>query len=694
MDDLLGIATTSYALTAMAYAVFCLQLWRNRNISSSSRLLVFAVMGTTVWAATATAALLVKSDLLWAIYILCDVARLSLWLLFIASMLQGFGQLTIGSNSLRLLRTWIALLVVFSLSGFFGDGSASHARVSLMATLGFAITGMVMTEQLYRSAPEAARWSLKMLCVGLAACFGFDMYVYADATLFAHVDSVAALMRGAVQLLALPLLVIAIARSPTLRFKVAVSRRVVFHTTTLLASGLYLLAVSAAGYYLRTFGGTWGQAVFAVLVTAALILLALIAVSGSMRSRLRVLISKNFFSYRYDYREEWLRFINALSNPTDERELKRHVIMALADLVESPGGLLLMRDERGFAISASANASSTEREQANLVVADDDAMVAYLTRKRWIVALDDCRAKRSSYEGLTLPTWLSHLPEAWLVIPLFYRDELTGMAVLQQPRTHIELDWEVLDLLKTASRQAAAFLGYARTAEALMEARKFEAFNKMSAFVVHDLKNLVAQLQLLSRNAQRHMDNPDFRSDMLMTIDHAADRMSKLMMQLREDTRPIDRPTRLELTPLIGKLDRLRPGRGAALELILDQPVCVMAHSDRLERVLGHLVQNALEATHENGKVTVRATQNEQFALIEVIDNGQGMTEEFVRERLFKPFQSTKSGGMGIGTYESAQYIKELGGQIDVVSQPGEGTRFRVSLPLCRDTEADTKIHG
>jgi len=218
--------------------------------------------------------------------------------------------------------------------------------------------------------------------------------------------------------------------------------------------------------------------------------------------------------------------------------------------------------------------------------------------------------------------------------------------------------------------------------EALLEARKFDAFNKMSAFVVHDLKNIVTQLSLMLRNAERHQNNPEFQQDMLMTVEHSVERMRQLMMQLREGATPPGTPCGVNLPDVIERIQRGKINQGHSFDLRIVERLITRGHEERLERVIGHLVQNALDATDPAGKVWVSLERRGDRAAIEVGDTGHGMTQEFIRNRLFKPFQSTKQAGMGIGAYESAQYIKELGGEMLVDSEENQGTRITMILPL------------
>lgn len=254
--------------------------------------------------------------------------------------------------------------------------------------------------------------------------------------------------------------------------------------------------------------------------------------------------------------------------------------------------------------------------------------------------------------------------------------------MLATARTRIDVNWEVNDLLKTAARQAGAFLGQMQASEALLEVRKFDSFNRMSAFVVHDLKNIIAQLSLMLKNAERHRDNPEFQKDMLMTVEHSVERMRQLMMQLREGATPLDGPRGIDLVDVLRRIQSAKAGQGREVALTVDERVVARGHEDRIERVIGHLVQNALDATEHGGRVWIRVARQGTHALVEVGDTGHGMSPEFVRERLFKPFQTTKPTGMGIGAYESFQYVHELGGKLSVDSAVDVGTQVALLLPL------------
>jgi putative PEP-CTERM system histidine kinase len=334
-------------------------------------------------------------------------------------------------------------------------------------------------------------------------------------------------------------------------------------------------------------------------------------------------------------------------------------------------------------------------QSVSVVEPTDSSLVQFLVRTGWVVNLNEYAAARELYPGLVLPDWLPELPAAWLIVPMISGADLVGYVVLANPRTAIELDWEVLDLLKTASRQAASFLGHIAATEALLESRKFDAFNRMSAFVVHDLKNLVAQLSLMLKNAERHRDKPEFQRDMLATVEHVVGRMNHLMLQLRSTAKPIESPRVTDLKAIVQRICAAKSDRPARISLELTSGVTSIGDEDRLEHMIGHIVQNALDATESGGNVTIRLGSDGPYAALEVSDTGLGMTKEFVRDRLFKAFETTKADGMGIGMYESAQYVTALGGQIQVDSTPGDGTSIRVLLPSgdgARPAPAPSKV--
>lgn len=685
LEGIGGSSALLYGGAALAYAMFGGYLLLALRSGIPGRVLLIAVWSSALWAGVTAAYAAVDAVALGLLAAVADVLRQAGWLGFLLVLLR-----LLAGGRLRWLGAVVGLVVLAEFAALgsvlFVEGvDRGGESFRLGAFLGGAVVGLMLIEQLIRTVPAESRWAMKPLCLGLAAGYVFEIYLFADGFLFGRVDVDVWAVRGAVHALTIPLIALSAGRSASWTFNISVSRELVFHSTALALSGAYLLMIAGAGYYVRYVGGEWGRALQLALIFGGLLLLVVFLFSGAQRARLRVLVNKHLFPYRYDYRSEWLRFTQALSSAGGQMGLGQSVVKALGDLVESPGGGLWLRDASGqFAQSARINvppSSATEMV--------DGALCRFLDEREWVVNLEEFRTRPAHYEGLELPAWLSVLADAWLVLPLKSGGSLVGFVVLSAPRTPFEIDWEVLDLLKTAQRQAASFLAQMQATEALLEARKFDSFNRMSAFVVHDLKNLVAQLSLMLRNAERHGGNPEFQADMLATVAHVESRMRGLMAQLQEK-RSIDPPRRVALDALLRAVGVTKGGghSGVTLYVADGASVEVMGHPERLERILGHLVQNALEATGQGGKVSLSVeSAGDGAAHVIVEDNGCGMTKEFMRERLFRPFQSNKVGGMGIGVYEAQQYVRELGGDIAYESDPGSGTRVTVTLPIAKRGE-------
>jgi len=682
------VAAWGYGIAGFGYAAFALYLRFGLRGGLRGLALLTAVGLTAAWAFLGLAFALAQAPILFALGAVVDVLRVGAWFAFLLLLVERGGSSTAavapaGSSRTTWLLPVAGALVVLGVLAqgavalrlqVFGD----PGRLALFDSLALTVFGLMLVEQLFRNAPEDARWSIKPLCLGLAGGFVFDLYLFADALLFSRVDPDVWSVRGLVHALVLPLIAVSAARNRDWTFAIALSRRVVFHSTALLVSGIYLLFMAGAGYYVRYFGGNWGPALQVALLFAGLLGLGVIAFSGSLRAKLRVIVSKHFFSYRYDYRDEWLRFTQALSARGGPHQLGQDVVKGLADMLESPAGSLWLRDTPGHYF---VQAGRWNMPADSAAEPTDSAFARFLSDTGWVVNLEEFRSSPERYRELRLPLWLSELPNAWLIIPLANGGELIGFVILATARTRVDVNWEVNDLLKTAARQAATFLGQMQATEALLEARKFDAFNRMSAFVVHDLKNIVAQLSLMLKNAERHRDNPEFQKDMLMTVEHSVERMKQLMMQLREGTTPVDAAHGVDLAAVVERIRRAKSSQRPIPDVRIEATVIASGHENRLERVIGHLVQNAIDATDKDGRVWIRLAKQDGLALVEVGDTGHGMTPEFVRERLFKPFQTTKETGMGIGAYESMQYVQELGGRVQVDSTLDVGTQVRLLLP-------------
>ena len=669
----------SLGSAVIAYALLALHLVRQGLMQMSSHridiVMLFAALCTVLWSAFSWMALTVNPAWGLAAYS-ADILRYLCWGVFIALFFKA-GPLR------HLLVRWRWVVGVAGLVGApvltilvqMWAGPAGKTFLMVVLALGM----LVLVEQLFRNLPEDSVWGAKPVCLGLAGISVFDLYLFSQGALFRSIDPEALSVRPLVHAMMVPLLLLATTRHRNWISKIQVSHKVIFHSATLVLAGLYLLFIAGVGYYVQFFGGDWGGALKVGLMFLAFVLAAALAFSEALRAKLRVLLGKHFFRYRFDYREEWLKFTATLSIPVHPSEAGQNVVRGLADMLESPAGALWLLRPDGSQYRQVARwnmASVTQGEDQN------SSLVTFMQATGWVVNLQEFRVFPGRYVNLHLPEWLTNDPQAWLVVPLWQGKDLLGLVVLASPRTPVEVNWEVNDLLKTAGRQAASFLAQIQATEALLESRKFEAFSRMSAFVVHDLKNIVTQLSLMMKNAKRLQGNPEFQADMLMTVENSLERMRQLMLQLRGSATPGNASAGVNLGTIAERLASDALGRGRTLTLDVSPHVYTRGQAERVERIIGHLVHNAFDATDVQGRVWLKIDRFASHARVEVGDNGQGMTEEFVQTRLFKAFQTTKASGMGIGTYESLQYVQELGGKLSVDSHVGKGTVVSLLLPL------------
>src|SRR5574343_264064 len=678
----------SFGLAALGYLlllVYLVSFSRDWRASVNARRMVIAATLSTLWALFALLALQYREPLAFVTAALFDVTRYGAWFAFLLSVLfprTSEGKAISAGAKWLPVACWTlvacGVFIQFALAAGWITPQ-DWLRTLILHGLAEAVMGLILVEQLFRSVAEDSRWNVKPLCLALLVQFVFDVYLFSDAMMFGQIDGDALSVRGFVHAMTVPLLMLTTERSKDWASKIRLSQKAAFHSVTLLFSGIYLLFMAGVGYYIRYFGGEWGRSFQLAIIFASILLLVIFLVSGAMRAKIKVLIGKHFLHYRYDYREEWLRFTQTLTIQNSPQSMGQQVIRGLADMVESPAGALWLREagHEGYRQNARWNIP-----ECIVIEPANTAFCQFLLASTWVINLEEYRCFPARYNGVALPEWLSGLSNAWLIIPLMVDGEMQGFVVLSSSRTPLNVNWEVNDLLRTAGCQAAGFLAKMQATEALLEVRKFDAFNKMSAFVVHDLKNIITQLSLMLKNAERHHQNPEFQQDMLMTVNHAVERMRQLMMQLREGSTQPGGVCGVNISEVIQRIQKDKMNQGRLIDVYIQEKLIARGHDARLERVLGHLVQNALDASTEGEKVWISVEHKKNKANIEVGDTGHGMTKEFIRDRLFKPFQSTKESGMGIGAYESAQYVRELGGEMNVDSAPGKGTRIIISLPL------------
>lgn len=567
----------------------------------------------------------------------------------------------------------------------YADNQVAQAmifQISVMFRLLVATGALVLVHNLYAGAMAQQRVALRWTCAALGMIWGYDLNLYTIAYLSRTMPLELAALRGLAQVAAAGLLVIGAVRGRSaLRF--SPSRAVAFQSLSLMVIGGYMIVMVGAAQSLAWLGGNASQLAQLGFIFVSSVLIVAILPSGRVRGWLKVMLAKHFFQHRYDYRAEWLRFTRTIGRAGSHAPpLHERVVQAVADITDSSAGLLLVPAESGELVLASRWQWPTADVPAEALAAAD---VTFFEKRGFIVDLDEVRAGIDHQgEPQAVPAWMLEEVSAWALVPLLHFDRLVGLVVLGRPQVARKLDWEDFDLLRVVGMQLASYLAEHAGQSALLEASRFDEFNRRIAFVMHDIKNLASQISLLARNAERHSDNPEFRADMLITLRNAADKLNALLARLsRYGGNGSERVEDIDASEVIRTIAARYNAPGMPqVHVTHNAPCHVLANREALEQVILHLVQNAIDASAEGMAVFLQASVDGLHGAIEVIDTGSGMSAEFMRNRLFKPFVSTKPGGFGIGAFEARELVRAMRGRLEVESREGLGSRFTVRLPL------------
>ncbi len=672
----------SYAVAALAFMAAAGLLVVSRAQHRYKALMLTACVMTGAWALSVVASGLTTAKPLRMSVVVLEQLRSLAWIAVLGFVLFIAYRKRVEKTVVALMAGAVVaaagyVLAVAAYGALTGELPELAARLSFIARIVLAVVGLLLVENLFRNSGAEARWAVKNLCFGAGVLFIFDFYIYAEAALFGVIDAQTYAARGFIDSLAAPFIVLAAGRAESWPIDLHVSRQMVFRSATLLAAGCYLIVMSMAGFSLRALDGAWGTVTQAVFLTSAALLLMVILSSGKVQARGKAFISRNFFSYKYDYRKEWLQFIAAVSDSSSDLKMPDRVIRALANIVESTGGALWMPRDGAFRVAASFNMGN-----GLPVFANDDPFVEALGISAGVLALETGEVDGAP-AAVPVPQGLREHNRTWLVLPLLHADGLIGIALLAEPRTDVQLSWEDFELLKTAGRQAASYIAEDEAAQSLAQLRRFEDFNRHFAFVVHDIKNLAGQMSLMVKNAERYGDNPEFQKDMLRTVGHCSARMRTLLEQIKSRSAAPSSKVAFDLGERLSRLARTWRLQIARLRTdVPKEKVQLQGDPDKLDTVLNHLLQNALDATGAQGDIALEAKIDQGQAVICVSDDGPGMDRAFIETKLFQPLTTVKASGFGIGAFQTRQLIQELGGHLDVESEIGRGTRMIVRLPL------------
>ncbi len=680
----------SYVIAAALFGAIALTQLRRDAKSYGGRALATGLLITAVSALAVAFKVENAGDTLpgWGELALVQLRHLG-WLAFLYLLWrrgQRHGQyVAVGMLYAVIASLFLALGLLPEIVGALDPAAATSRPVLLIESLIQILTivgALVLVHNLYNAASIEERDALRLPLLAITAMWIFDLNLFTVAYLTRSWPIELFKLHGVVLILAAPLFGLSVQQNRSLTLRL--SRTAALQSAGLVAIGGYLVAMFAVTVALDMLGGETGRLAQISFVFAASLAALLLGPSARFRAWFRVKISKHLFQHRYDYRAEWLRFTDTLGRPGERSAaLDVRVVQAVADIVESPSGLLLAPDGNGLLITrARWNWELPEPPASGTLT----ALGNHLAGSSRVIELDALRAiaaKDHAHDEIALvPEWIFSEQSIWALVPLVHFGKLTAVVVLTRPSLNRTLDWEDFDLLRVVGRQGASYIAEARVHEELSDALRFDEFNRRFAFIMHDIKNLVSQLSLVTRNAERHADNPEFRADMIETLKSSTARMNALLARLSQHNKGKQEEPR---TGKVGEIaQRVITAKKAQHPLLLAGDMALHAVFDpaRLEQALSHLVQNAIEASAPAEPVTVRVNQKGAEVVIDVIDEGCGMSAAFIDSKLFKPFTSTKAGGFGIGTFEARSDIFEMGGRLSVSSREGQGTTFTVTLPV------------
>jgi putative PEP-CTERM system histidine kinase len=573
--------------------------------------------------------------------------------------------------------------------------SASISECWLRFTsLGKILNGFLLTttvailanlERTFRAAIGTARWRLKFLVLGIAVIFAARIYTRSQVLLFSGHDlSLIGLENGAL-ILGCLLITVTYFRNGFVDLDLYPSRAVLQTSLTALLVGGYLVVVGLLAQVASRLGGASSFRFQAFVILLGMVCLALVLLSDKARQKAQHFISQNFRRPQHDFRKIWTRFTEATADARDQMSLCSAAATVLSEtfsalstslwLVEQNGALVLTASSSGIpaesvspASHSSVNVIDLQALQRQRRPFDLDAI-----DEEWVESLRVLASVKFRKGGHRI------------CLPLWGRDECLGVALLADRVNGVTYTAEELDLLECIGGQIAASLLTLRLSGEIMARKELEALQAVSSFFVHDLKNTTSTLSLMLANLPVHFADPVFRDDAIRGIRSTVSRLNQLIERAGSLRRKLDLdPVELDLNSLVldsvDSLDSSTPNIRWVTKL--DPLPKVRGDREQLQSVITNLLLNAREAIETTGAVTVETVRKEKWASLAVADNGCGMTSRFLKESLFRPFQTTKKKGLGIGMFQSKVIVEAHHGKISVRSEPGVGTTFSVLLPI------------
>lgn len=584
---------------------------------------------------------------------------------------------------------WIEVSGAARMPGGWWLGIRPQAQVLVVLLLLADVLILVNLEKTFRAAVGLVRWRVKYLFLGAGLIFGANFYALSQAMIFSGFGPGAAEVESAAVILGAGLMGIGYARKAFRDIDVYPSRAVLHGSLTVVLAGCYLLVVGLLAQWARPAGEAGNFPLQALVILLGIIGLGILLLSDRVRDGLRRQISRHFRRPRHDSRAVWTAFSTRSSGIADQPGLCRMVAALVSETFDAHSVTLFLcdRDQRTLARCSEGEAA--------LVLADED-LIAALRRRAAPFNIETDRSAWAVRLRDAVPSHF-HGGGARIAVPLASGDRLLGLMVVADRVNGVPYSQEEFDLLRCIADQLASGLLSRSLSEQLMATRQLEAFQMMSTFFVHDLKNAANGLGLMLRNLPIHFDDPEFRADALRGIGRTVDRINLLVARLGDFRRGLrGAAVETDLNRLVGEeVERTagEPG-GARVEPVLGPLPPVWIDREGVRSVVANLLDNAREAAGAGGRVGITTSVAGERVTIEVEDDGPGMSQAFVEAELFKPFSSTKSQGLGIGMFQCKMIVESHRGFIQVVSQPQRGTFVRVSLPLGNPDSSDVETRS
>jgi putative PEP-CTERM system histidine kinase len=557
-------------------------------------------------------------------------------------------------------------------------GSAGYwYYIGIMVAL---IISLASVEVTLAATHGIARNRMKFEAIGIMSLFAVLIFYYSQGLLYRTINMNLTPIRSSVFIFAALL----IGYSHAFRgsgTRVSISRHILYRSITLLVVGVYLLGLGLVGEGMRYFGVTFGRDLTVILVFAGAILLLSILLSEKVQRRTKVYINKHFYAgNKHDYREEWIKLTSRFSLCATLSDVQDAILTVFVETFGVAGASLYLqsRDERRF-----FRVSELAMPKSPAEISISEELNDYFAQRERVLNLNDGEFPLSEAEQMTFSQ-----AGAWLVIPLISNNKIIGFAIFREQIVPEKLIYDDFDLMKVLARQAAQAITNLKLSEEVMEMRAMAAVSRISTFVIHDLKNLTTSLSIVVENAEEHIGNPDFQHDAITTISNTLAKMKSLMQRLKSI------PEKITINAEVENIDHL--SREVVAEFVKLRPKRVIysgeaafsrVDGEEIKKIIVNLVQNALDASNEKGTVLVETRKESNCVCIRISDNGSGMTEDFMKNQLFRPFRTTKGAGLGIGLYQSRQIVEAHDGKIEVKSDIGKGTVFTVCLPIAESVE-------